>query len=48
VLFTSGYPRNVIGQHGVLDPGIEFLAKPYTRDALAARVRELLDGRGTG
>jgi DNA-binding response OmpR family regulator len=44
VLFISGYPRNVIAHHGVLDPGIEFLAKPFTGDALAARVRALLVG----
>ncbi len=48
VLFTSGYPRSVIAHHGVVDPGIEFLAKPYTSDALAARVRQLLDGRAAG
>jgi len=48
VLFTSGYPRKVIGHHGVLDPGIEFLAKPYSAEVLATRVRELLDGRAAG
>jgi hypothetical protein len=30
----------------VLDPGIEFLPKPYSGDALARRVRELLDREG--
>jgi DNA-binding response OmpR family regulator len=48
VLFSSGYPRDVIAHHGVLEPGIEFLAKPYAGDALAARVRALLDARGAG
>jgi signal transduction histidine kinase/ActR/RegA family two-component response regulator len=48
VLFSSGYPRDLIAHHGVVDPGIEFLAKPYTSDALAARVRQVLDGRAAG
>ena len=42
-LFTSGYTENIIAHHGVLDQGIEFLSKPYTLDALASRVRNLLD-----
>jgi PAS domain S-box-containing protein len=45
VLFTSGYARNAIVHHGRLDPGVEFLAKPFTYAALAARVRRLLDSR---
>jgi CheY-like chemotaxis protein len=44
VLFVSGYTADVIAHHGVLGPGVEFLAKPYTREALATRVRDLLDG----
>jgi CheY-like chemotaxis protein len=43
VLFTSGYTANVIVHHGVLREGIEFLAKPYSLDQLAQRVREVLD-----
>jgi len=44
-LFVSGYPREVIARRGVLDTGIEFLAKPFTPSALVARVRSILDGR---
>jgi two-component system, cell cycle sensor histidine kinase and response regulator CckA len=45
VLFVSGYTRDVISHHGVLDSGIEFLQKPFTSSALLARVRGLLDQR---
>jgi two-component system cell cycle sensor histidine kinase/response regulator CckA len=42
-LFTSGYTENIITEHGVIEDGIEFLSKPYTLDALAERVRRVLD-----
>jgi hypothetical protein len=32
--------------HGVLKEGIEFLPKPYSLDALARRIREVLDAAG--
>ena len=44
VLFTSGYSDDVIAHHGVLDKGVHLVAKPYSLDTLAARVREVLDG----
>ena len=43
VLFTSGYTANVIVHHGVLQAGVEFLAKPFGSASLAQRVREVLD-----
>ena len=44
-LFMSGYPADVIAHHGVLDEGVHFLQKPFTRLALAEEVRKALDGR---
>jgi two-component system cell cycle sensor histidine kinase/response regulator CckA len=44
-LFVSGYPQEVIARRGVLDTGIEFLAKPFTPSSLVARVRAILDAR---
>jgi signal transduction histidine kinase len=43
ILFTSGYADEAIAHHGVLEPGIDFLAKPYTPLTLTRRVREMLD-----
>ena len=43
VLYTSGYTQNAIIHQGRLDPGVTLLSKPYRRDDLANRVREVLD-----
>jgi len=42
VLFTSGYTENAIDQDGMLDKGILFLAKPYSRAELARMLRVAL------
>jgi hypothetical protein len=38
----SGYPNDVIAQHGVLDPNIYFLPKPFSPAHLVEKVREAL------
>jgi two-component system, cell cycle sensor histidine kinase and response regulator CckA len=45
VLFMSGYTEDAALRRNVLQQGESFLAKPFTPDALARKVREILDGR---
>jgi PAS domain S-box-containing protein len=42
VLFTSGYTRNAIVHGGRLDPGVQLLSKPYSREQLASKIRRML------
>ncbi len=42
-LFMSGYSGDLVAQHGILDPGVEFIEKPFTVAALTRRIREVLD-----
>jgi PAS domain S-box-containing protein len=43
VLYTSGYTDSAIDRHGVLDPGIAFLQKPFSADDLMRKVRSLVE-----
>jgi PAS domain S-box-containing protein len=43
VLYMSGYTDDAIVHHGVLEEGTPFIEKPFSPDALARRVREILD-----
>jgi CheY-like chemotaxis protein len=43
VLYTSGYTRNAIVHGGRLDAGVEIIAKPFTYQALAEKIADVLD-----
>ena len=43
VLFTSGYSENAIIHNGRLDRGVQLISKPYHREQLALKLREILD-----
>ncbi len=43
VLFTSGYTENVVVHHGIVDKNLNFIGKPYSLQALARKLREVLE-----
>jgi CheY-like chemotaxis protein len=47
ILFTTGYTRNAVVHNGVLDAGVEMIGKPFTLDALAAKIRAVLESTGS-
>lgn len=49
VVYMSGYTADVITRHGILEPGIEFIEKPFSPAALAQKVRMVLgEARSAG
>jgi CheY-like chemotaxis protein len=45
VLFTTGYAQNAIIHQGRLDSGVQLIVKPFSFAGLAAKIRQMLDGR---
>lgn len=45
ILFMSAHPAEVLARRGLQDLRVVFLAKPYTRDELCAKVREAMERR---
>ena len=43
VLYMSGYMENAVDQHGVLEPGLAFIQKPFSGEALVRKIREVVD-----
>jgi PAS domain S-box-containing protein len=43
VIYMSGYTEDAIVEHGVINPGIAFLHKPFTAESLGRKIREALD-----
>jgi two-component system cell cycle sensor histidine kinase/response regulator CckA len=42
VLYISGYDEDVIARHGVLEPSVHLLPKPFSQEQLARKVEEVL------
>ena len=43
LVYMSGYTADVIAHHGVLDAGVHFLQKPFSRTSLSLKIKEALD-----
>ena len=43
ILFTTGYTRNAVVHNGKLDDGVELIGKPFSLEALAAKIRTVLE-----
>jgi CheY-like chemotaxis protein len=48
VLFMTGYAENAALASGFLEPGMEMITKPFAMEALATRIRGMIEGSGTG
>lgn len=45
VLFITGYAQNAAVRSGFLDPGMDMMTKPFAVDALATKIRDILEGK---
>jgi CheY-like chemotaxis protein len=45
VLFITGYAENAALASGFLEPGMEMITKPFPVDALAQRIREMIESK---
>ncbi|GGA42129.1 hybrid sensor histidine kinase/response regulator [Sphingomonas psychrolutea] len=45
ILFTTGYTRNAVVHNGKLDEGVDLIGKPFSLEALAAKIRAVLEAR---
>lgn len=45
VMFMTGFTKNAVVHNGVLDPGVHFLAKPFSLEELSEKLREALETR---
>ncbi|HDR05383.1 MAG TPA: PAS domain S-box protein [Candidatus Marinimicrobia bacterium] len=43
IIYMSGYTSNVIARHGVLDKGVQFIQKPFTKATLAKKIRQAIN-----
>jgi len=43
VVYMSGYTDSAIVDHGILEPGVTFVQKPFATDTLLRKIREVLD-----
>jgi CheY-like chemotaxis protein len=48
VMYTSGYSDDAIAHHGVLNPGVSLVEKPFSGAVLVSAVRDVLDGKAPG
>jgi CheY-like chemotaxis protein len=47
VLYISGYTDDMLAHHGVLEPNVYLLPKPFAPDELAKKLREVLDAHAS-
>ena len=42
-IFMSGYTKDVIAHHGIMDPGFHFIQKPFSINALAKKIQRVME-----